>query len=54
MLTDYLAELLNLGEYYDQIFGFLTPIFDFFTRFINSIVGPGFDLLLSFFLGMGI
>ncbi|MDR3313252.1 MAG: hypothetical protein LBS96_02200 [Oscillospiraceae bacterium] len=46
--------MLDLGQYYNDIFGFINPIFDWITDFINTYVAGGFDLLLTFILGMGL
>ena len=50
-MTDFFAQLLNLSEYYDQIFGFITPIFDGLTWFMNNIVSFLFQFLLAFLTG---
>ncbi len=43
---------MNLGDYYNEIFGFLNPIFDWLTDFINTYVAGGFEVLLATILGM--
>ncbi|MDR2526081.1 MAG: hypothetical protein LBC83_07905 [Oscillospiraceae bacterium] len=42
----------DIGQYFDEIFGFIQPVFDWIQDFINTYVAGGFQILLDMILGM--